>query len=337
MNLKEFSKKTGIPVSTISKALGNYKDVNINTKNKIVELAKKYNYVPNLYAKTLASGHTFSVGLVLPFTYSYEQKITLIDFIENIHSKLNSINIPVIMLFAKDEKEEIQALDKLINYHKVRLILLNNTKANDKRIDYLESKKIHYITWGRCDKSASKYSWIDEDIAFSNNLAVNHLIEKGHNHIGYIDSDLKLNYFLLRKKYFIDSLSKNKISINKKYFVNGYRDNKEKTKKNIQELLFKNKTISALFVSSHLFAMHVIDACNEMDKKIGVDISLISYDSNILSFLAPNITVVSQVAKETNEHFIKLINSKINNLNRNYNYLYKTKLIDNNSVVNINN
>ena len=47
MNLKEFSKKTGIPVSTISKALGNYKDVNRDTKNKIIALAKKYNYVPN--------------------------------------------------------------------------------------------------------------------------------------------------------------------------------------------------------------------------------------------------------------------------------------------------
>ena len=53
------------------------------------------------------------------------------------------INIPVIMLFAKDEKEEIKALDKLINY---RLILLNNTKKIDKRINYLE--QINYITWG---------------------------------------------------------------------------------------------------------------------------------------------------------------------------------------------
>ena len=41
MNIKEFSKKTGIPISTISKALGNYKDVNINTKNKITELNSK--------------------------------------------------------------------------------------------------------------------------------------------------------------------------------------------------------------------------------------------------------------------------------------------------------
>ena len=84
MNIKQFSKKIGVPVSTISKALGDYKDVNVNTKNRIITLAKKYNYVPNIYAKTLASKVTFSVGLVLPFTYSHEQKITLIDFIENI-------------------------------------------------------------------------------------------------------------------------------------------------------------------------------------------------------------------------------------------------------------
>ena len=47
MNLKEFSQKTGIPVSTISKALGNYKDVNINTKNKITALRLQKNI--NIY------------------------------------------------------------------------------------------------------------------------------------------------------------------------------------------------------------------------------------------------------------------------------------------------
>jgi DNA-binding LacI/PurR family transcriptional regulator len=59
MNLREFSKKIGLPISTISKALGGYKDVNDNTRSKIVSLAKKYKYVPNVYAKTLASRNTF--------------------------------------------------------------------------------------------------------------------------------------------------------------------------------------------------------------------------------------------------------------------------------------
>ena len=36
MNIKEFSKKIGVPVSTISKALGDYKDVNAKTKKELL-------------------------------------------------------------------------------------------------------------------------------------------------------------------------------------------------------------------------------------------------------------------------------------------------------------
>ena len=335
MNIKEFSKKTGVPVSTISKALGDYKDVNIDTKRKINELAKQYNYVPNIYAKTLASRVTFSVGLVLPFTYSYEQKITLLNFIENIHSKLNSLNIPVVMIFAKDEKEEMEAFEKLIHYHKVRLILLNDTKRFDKRITYLDKKNVEYITWGRCSKSPTSYSWIDEDIEYSNHLAVNFILSKGHRKIGFIDSGLKFNYFLLRKKFFIESLKKNKIEINKNYFVNGYRDNQIKTKENIKSLLLNNKEITILLISSHTFANFTVEACRELNKKIGEDISLLSFDSDVLSTLAPFMTVVRQPVKKMNENFINIIHSKIQNLNENFNYLYKSKLIDNNSVASI--
>ena len=335
MNIKEFSKKIGVPISTISKALGGYKDVNINTKNNIVALAKKYNYVPNIYAKTLASKVNFSVGLVLPFTYSHEQKITLIDFIENVHSKLNALNIPVIMIFAKDAQEEIDAFEKLINYHKVRLILLNDTKKIDERIEYLDNKKMSYITWGRCNKDPNEYSWIDEDILYSNNLAINFILSKGHSKIGYVDSDLKSNYISLRKKYFKASLKKNNIEINESYFVKGYRDNQIKTKENIKKLLLNNNEITILLISSHTLASYVVEACREMNKKIGKDISLISFDSNILSSIAPFMSVVGQPVKEINKNFIRLIQAKINKLNKNFHYLYKSKLFDNGSVAKI--
>ena len=180
MNLKEFSKKTGIPISTISKALGNYKDVNIGTREKIIALAKRYNYVPNLYAKTLASGTTSSVGWVLPLSFSQIQKLTLINFIQKIHSNLNAANIPVVMIFAKDQKEEIEAYDKLINFYKVRLILLNDIRKSDHRINYLDKKGVGYITWGRCGKDPKRYSWIDEDIEYGSDLAVEYLLSKGH-------------------------------------------------------------------------------------------------------------------------------------------------------------
>ena len=335
MNIKEFSKKIGVPVSTISKALGDYKDVNAKTKKRIIELAKKHNYAPNIYAKTLASGITFSVGLVLPLSYSYEQKITLIDFIENIHSNLNSLNIPVIMLFAKNKKEEIEAFEKLIKHHKVRLVLLNDTKRKDERIDYLDKNNVQYITWGRCNKNEKKYSWIDEDIEHSNLLALKFILSKGHSDIGYIDSYAKNNYYFLRKHYFLKILQSNNVKINKKYFANGYIENRLKTKEIIKKLLLDNPKLTVLLISSHAFAMSAVEACRELNLSIGKNISIISFDSNILSSLAPFLTVVRQPHKEINRHFINLIQSKINNLDKNFNYLYKSKLVDNGSVIEI--
>ena len=188
MNLREFSKKIGLPISTISKALGGYKDVNDNTRSKIISLAKKYKYVPNVYAKTLASRNTLSVGLVLPLGYNFIQKNALIDFIQNIYSKLNEINIPVIVIFAENKEDEIKAYDKLINHHKVSLIILNDTKFNDKRIKYLDKKQVSYLTWGRCNKKESSYTWIDEDIKHSSELAVQYIISKGHKKICFIES-----------------------------------------------------------------------------------------------------------------------------------------------------
>ena len=81
--------------------------------------------------------------------------------------------------------------------------------------------------------------------------------------------------------------------------------------------------------------MSAVEACRELNLSIGKNISIISFDSNILTSLAPFLTVVRQPHKEINRHFINLIQSKINNLDKNFNYLYKSKLVDNGSVIEI--
>tara|TARA_B100000378_G_scaffold20528_1_gene16098 strand:+ start:3251 stop:4267 length:1017 start_codon:yes stop_codon:yes gene_type:complete len=338
MNLREFSKITGIPISTISKALGDYEDVNINTKNNIIALAKKYKYVPNIYAKTLASGFNFSVGLVLPLTFNQLQKLTIIEFIQKVYSKLNAIGIPVVMIFAKNRKEEIDAYNKLINFHKVRLIILNDIKQKDKRIDYLDKKNINYVTWGRCNKNFNKYTWIDEDIEYGSNLAVEYILSRGHTKIGYIDSFIKTNYFILRKKYFIKSLKNNNIKINRSFFINGNINQKLqiKTKDKIKKMLIKNNEITILLVSSHVFAINAIEACSELNKKIGKDISLISFDTNVLESLAPDITTIRQPITKISNNLVKLIQSKMKNIDKNFHYLYKSKLVVKKSVKKLN-
>ena len=65
MNLKEFSKKIGINPSTISRALNDYADISQKTKDTILQLAKKYNYKPNISAQSIGSIKTKSSFKVL--------------------------------------------------------------------------------------------------------------------------------------------------------------------------------------------------------------------------------------------------------------------------------
>ena len=56
MNIKDFSKKLNLSITTVSRALGGYSDVSEKTRERIIKLAKKYNYSPNPNASMLASG-----------------------------------------------------------------------------------------------------------------------------------------------------------------------------------------------------------------------------------------------------------------------------------------
>ena len=337
MNLREFSKKIGLPISTISKALGGYKDVNYKTRDKIVSLAKKYKYVPNVYAKTLASRNTPSVGLVLPLGYNFIQKNALIDFIQNIYSKLNKINIPVIVIFAENKEDEIKAYDKLINHHKVSLIILNDTKFNDKRIKYLDKKQVSYLTWGRCNKKETSYTWIDEDIKHSSELAVQYIISKGHKKICFIESGQSSNYFQLRKKYFLHFCKKYKIKFYVKNNIKLSPDLFLKSKGKLNEYVRSNPNITMYLLASHQFANIAIESFRDTHKNIGIDISVISFDSNFLDSFAPYITTISQPVIEVNKNLISLIIGKLNNMKSNKNFLYKSKLNEKNSVVDLNN
>ena len=94
--------------------------------------------------------------------------------------------------------------------------------------------------------------------------------------------------------------------------------------------------MTVLLVSPHTFATYAIDACRELNREIGREISLISFDADVLSTLSPHVTTISQPVDDVTKHLVKLIDSKIKSIGIHYQFLYKPKLIEKKSVSNIN-
>lgn len=62
-NIHDIARKAGVSVSTVSRALNGYQDVSDITRRKIMHIAEKLNYRPNMMAKGLVTKKSSTIGL----------------------------------------------------------------------------------------------------------------------------------------------------------------------------------------------------------------------------------------------------------------------------------
>ena len=64
--MKDIARDLGVSVITISKVLRNHSDVGDETRERVLARVKELDYRPNLAARSLVTGRTYLVGLVVP-------------------------------------------------------------------------------------------------------------------------------------------------------------------------------------------------------------------------------------------------------------------------------
>ena len=65
ITIKEVAKLCGVGVSTVSRAINNHPDINPETKQKILDTIREYNYVPNNSARNLKRTDSNTIAVVI--------------------------------------------------------------------------------------------------------------------------------------------------------------------------------------------------------------------------------------------------------------------------------
>ncbi|SNC61125.1 transcriptional regulator, LacI family [Hymenobacter gelipurpurascens] len=64
--ISDVAKVLGVAPSTVSRALNGHSDINANTRQAILDVARQLDYQPNLLAQSLKSSETKTIGVVIP-------------------------------------------------------------------------------------------------------------------------------------------------------------------------------------------------------------------------------------------------------------------------------
>jgi len=296
----------GVNVSTISRALNNNPEINEDTKNKIIKIARELNYFSNKQGNVLSDKSSYAIGIISPEIESnfYSQ---LVGIVEN---KITAEGYTLITGFTNFKYEEEVRFLNLFAHKAVDGIILirsldertsDDLKAfkKDYKIPVIQVDTQHILDFYDCLK-------IDDYLGVS--MAIEHLVELGHTSIGYVGDTLSQH----RKRAYIDTLQKHGIEIDDRLVKIGEERFQEGGYKRMNELLQSSILPTAVFASYDDIAIGAMKAIYEIGLRIPEDISIVGIDNiKVSSYLYKGLTTISVPVNELGDISTRILFNKI--------------------------
>lgn len=280
INLKYIAEKAGLSPTAVSLIL-NGKAVRISREKReqVLKLAEQYNYKPNSLARALATKETKIIGLLVPDITNYFFAETAL----HIEKTLREHGYTMILCNTADHgEEERKYIDLLLSYGVDGLLICISHESlfDEALLQKLKQLDIACVAFDRFIEDLS-FPYVSIDNVYGSHLAMRHLIENGHNKIGYIGGPSNVLSAIQRKQGYIESLHEARIPLNEMYmktgnyqFESGYLAGKS---------LLEESDITAVFVANDMMAYGFYKAARELGKRIPEDISVVGFDDLLFS------------------------------------------------------
>ena len=179
--LKDIAQDLGLSVVTISKVLRDHPDIGDATRKRVLKRMKELNYQPNLAARALITGQTWTIGLVVPDLlhpfFAQIAKAISVDVRKKGYSLFISTS-------DEDPALEQEGIAQLIA-RRVDVLVIASVQSTLESFRRIEEQKIPYILVDRSFPGfESNFVGVDDTAVGA--IATTHLIEQGCRRIAHI-------------------------------------------------------------------------------------------------------------------------------------------------------
>jgi LacI family transcriptional regulator len=174
VRLKDIANDLGLSVVTISKVLRDHPDIGAETRERVLKRMKELNYQPNMAARALITGRSYSFGLVVPdLLHPFFAQIAQIISAE-VRRKGYSL-----LISSSDEDPDLErlAIDQFLA-RRVDLLLVASAQRSMENFRTLQEKGTPFILLDR-GFAGFEANFIGVDDCEVGRIATRHLIEQG--------------------------------------------------------------------------------------------------------------------------------------------------------------
>lgn len=304
VTIKDIARILNISISTVSRALRDAYDVNPETREKVLQLAKELNYKPNFNASGLAGGGTRNIGIILPFITNYYFSMVITGIQEMAYAK----GYNIVLYVTNDSPERELDVVKNLNTQNLDGILVSvcSDSAANCNFEHIIAEGTPVVFFDRVLGSvdASKVVQDDYNGAFE---AVEHLIERGFTRIAHIAGPVDLDFTKNRLAGYLDALGKHGIPINPEWIIHSGFSQADGAA-DLCVLLDGTERPDAVFAVNDRKAIGVMQALKERGIAIGRDFGVIGFTNDPMStIISPTLSTVAEPAYEVGKLSCELL------------------------------
>jgi len=179
--MKDIARDLGVSVVTVSKVLRNHTDIGEETRQRVLKRIKELNYQPNLTARALATGKTYTVGLVVPdLVHPFFAEVA-----KGVSAVLRKSGYSLILASSEeDPKLEQQEISRLLA-RRLDALIIASAQWTVETFRTIEEHKIPYVLVDRRFAGLpANFVGVDDELA--GELATTHLVQCGCRRVAHI-------------------------------------------------------------------------------------------------------------------------------------------------------
>jgi len=290
---RDVAELAGVSRTTVSFVLNDVPGVKISeeTRQRVLQAAHELNYYPTAAARSLASGKTHRIGLILGEGQDrLAADAFLPTFLQGVTASVHQRGYLLMLQLAEDVPSH-EAYARLIREQQVDGLILSGPRSDDPLLPQLAEEKFPLILHGQLESHDLPY--VDIDNHAGAYQVVNHLVGLGHRRIAFI-SNAPLFYSGTQDRFagYRQTLAEHDIPLQEELIRtaaflpdSGYAA--------MDELLVLRQPPTAVFAASDVVALGAMSALHAADLRIPEDVAVVGFDDIFLAAHAcPPLTTV---------------------------------------------
>ncbi len=290
-----------------SHALSGKRPVSDATRQRILEAIEELGYQPSIYAQSLVTGRTHTVGMLFPLENSGEDTASFNTIQLEMIMEANAVvqaNGYALQLFTQAEDEPtLRALCRTCDG-----LLVSAVRLQDRRIDYLLREDYPFVMLGR-PANTENVAWVDTDFEDMVLKQITHLVDLGHQQIVFLDRPERLfkeqlGYSVRARQGYLDACAALKLTP----IIFTCEVSVEDGRRIVHDMLEAHPTLTALAAFNDVAAVGAYFALGERGLRVPEDFSIITFTSpGFRRATTPSMTAMNNTGSEVSKAAAELL------------------------------